>query len=163
MHPFWLATSLTAELSVSRKMTINCEYQDVSFTTLSIGTWQGASAGDTYEVVVPVLTNSSDLVKGTQLVVEMEATEAKTKEGKPLSWKEKNKDLQDNPLQRKNASVQAKRLQKCKANLTNTAQPLPYFDQSGVNEAAMAASNYPTRDRPHAVALVSCSGQYQHV
>lgn len=108
LHPFWLATSLTAELSVSRKMKINCEYQDVSFTTLSIGTWQGASAGDTYEVVVPVLTNSSDLVKGTQLVVEMEATEAKTKEGKSLSWKEKNKDLQDKSFAEKKRKCASK-------------------------------------------------------
>jgi len=91
LHPFWLASHLTEEAERNGPDKVNCEYVEVAFNALSLGTWSSACVGDTHEVVIPALTNSVSLVKGTQLYVQAQARCDKKHETKLQGYKTKLK------------------------------------------------------------------------
>ena len=109
MHPFWAVRRLTAEqldteqrACIKRNKTavasktekvpnFNCEFQEQVQSAVSVCTVGGAVANCTRLVKVPVLTNSTALAPGDELILEL-TIEAKEKTPTKRTWRDVDKE-----------------------------------------------------------------------
>ena len=101
MHPFWAVRRLTDKqlqvATIAKKPTdlaprFNCELQTKSLSCVTIATLDGKCCNRTRILEVPFLTNSMDLEKGEELVMQLIE---KAKQAAPKrSWRDAEKDLE---------------------------------------------------------------------
>ena len=71
LHPFWAVERLTEdERRGAQKGAFNLTCEDKEFSAVTVGASGGSSMPITFTVAVPIMTNSVDVKKGEELLVE---------------------------------------------------------------------------------------------
>ena len=114
MHPFWAVRRLTDKqlqvATIAKQPTdlaprFNCELQTKSLSCVTIATLDGKCCNRTRILEVPFLTNSMDLEKGEELV--MQLIEKAKKAAPKRSWRDAEKDLEKDLASQKKRRAKA--------------------------------------------------------
>ena len=112
MRPFWGVRRLTQDDLAKRNqigkesLAFNCEFKPLSICSTTVGAIDGESVSNTTTVVIPILKNSQGLKAGTELILEVEATQKEKK--KTRDWESDAKAKESAAKKRAKAPPKAK-------------------------------------------------------
>ena len=99
MHPYWTIRRL--QTSKEKGLIRNMQYKDVTFTCVTVGSMSGSSVVCTYEVTVPFLTNTREVPRNAELILEIE--DPKKPEKRSRNWKDSLQEEEKRAQQGKQA------------------------------------------------------------